>query len=62
VLERTRIGVHFEHTLEVEKNWPSSVSVRSKARFPTKAVYGGCEGKAISSRIGGCWRSADGRN
>lgn len=38
-------------TLDDEKNSASSVSVRSKAKFPIKAVYGGCEGKTTSSRI-----------
>ena len=45
-------------TLMPEKNCSSSFSVRSKAKFPTKAVYGGWVGIGISSRGGPSWRSA----
>lgn len=46
------------HTLIPVKNCSSSISVRSNAKLPTNAVYGGWVGSGISSRGGAFWRSA----
>jgi hypothetical protein len=51
----------MRQTFEDPKKSSSSISVRSNAKFPTKAVKGGCVGKGRSSLGGPETRSAKAR-